>query len=213
MPSFTKTSQNKPLFEFIRKQQDNERFVRSLEIGGTFMLISFFLLFAIKPTAYTISSLLGEIQSKEVLVKQLRAKIANVIQAQEAFSQVQGKYQLIESSLPDSPRYNHAYTQLFGSAQNAGIPLNSVSFSLEDNSPYPPESHIETYTSPLNLKTTFPKVISLLNHLTNNRRLVKIKGLSFQIEKDKNQDTSTDTIRFTCVNQYLYWNQNTDEKK
>ena len=53
-----------PLFDYIKKRQENRKLRKTFELAATFILISFFLFFAIKPTALTISALIGDIKSK-----------------------------------------------------------------------------------------------------------------------------------------------------
>ncbi|MFA6249974.1 MAG: hypothetical protein WC686_00530 [Candidatus Shapirobacteria bacterium] len=207
-------SQSKPLYEFLRKQQDNEKFNRGLEITGTFILISFFLFFAIKPTAYTISSLLGDIRSKEELIKKMRTKINTVIQAQESFSLIQGKYRLVDSSLPDSARFNQAYTQVTGSLQSSGLNQSKIPFSLPLNSSYPASSHVSVFASNLALDASFSQAVNFINKLTNNRRLVDIKSISFfRPSIGSGTDSSSGTIKVNFGIEYLYWDSTSNEKK
>ena len=93
-----------PLFDYIKKRQENRKLRKTFELAATFILISFFLFFAIKPTALTISALIGDIKSKELLSREMRNKITEVISAQDLFSQVQERYSLVDSCLPALPR-------------------------------------------------------------------------------------------------------------
>ena len=75
---------------------------------------------------------MGDIQSKELLTKQLRTKISDVIIAQDLFSQVQEKYSLVESSLPNNPGFYQATSQILGSSQNHQIFLNKIDYLVQD---------------------------------------------------------------------------------
>jgi hypothetical protein len=68
-PSINIFSKINPLISYLSKQRENNKFVKSIEISATFILISFFTFFAIKPTLLTISRLVGDIKAKEILVK------------------------------------------------------------------------------------------------------------------------------------------------
>ncbi|HEX7542661.1 MAG TPA: hypothetical protein VF385_01090, partial [Patescibacteria group bacterium] len=125
-----------PLLSYLSKQRENKKFVRSIEISGTFILISFFTFFAIKPTLLTISKLVGDIKAKELLVKQLKSKINDVIISQDLFSQVQEKYALVESSLPTSPRFYQAASQIVGLTEKNQIYLDKINYSITDSNYY-----------------------------------------------------------------------------
>ncbi|MFA6008205.1 MAG: hypothetical protein WC784_06245, partial [Candidatus Shapirobacteria bacterium] len=155
------TSRVQPLFAYLQKQRENQKFIRSLEIGATFLLISFFALFAIKPTLITISALVGEVKSKELLQKDLKGKINDVITAQDLFSQVQEKYSLVESSLPGNPRFFQAATQINLNANNYQISLNKLNFIANDSN---------SFSVSVGTVAAFPTILSLISDITQNRR-------------------------------------------
>jgi len=81
-----------PLFDFLKKQREIEKNRKVFELSITFAIISIFLFFAIRPTFLTISTLVGDIKSKELLTSKMKIKIDQIITAQDNFSQVQEKY-------------------------------------------------------------------------------------------------------------------------
>jgi len=90
--------------------------------------------------------------------------------------------------------------------------LESIGFNPENNNPYPPESHIASFVSPVSVRTSFSQVVDFLGRLTANRRLINIREISLQMEKDKNQDIPTNFNKFSYTNQYLFWNQENEKK-
>jgi len=169
------SSRINPLFVYLQKQKENQKAVKLVEIGATFFLISFFIFFAIKPTFLTISSLLGDIQSKELLNKQLRVKINDVIIAQDLFSQVQEKYSLVESSLPNNPGFYQATSQILGSSQNRQIFLNKIDYLVQDPN---------YFSTNISTSSSFLPSISLISDILQNRRLIDLNGFSFSLSKD-----------------------------
>ena len=69
--------QIQPLYQHVRRQAENKKTVKYVEIGTTFSLIAVFLFAAIAPTASAISKLIGEIKAKELTVKEMKTKINN----------------------------------------------------------------------------------------------------------------------------------------
>lgn len=201
-----------PLLEYIKKQQENRKVAKSVEIGATLFFISFFLLFAIKPTALTISALIGDIKSKEILVKQMRKKINEVVEAQNRFAQVQGNYKLIDSCLPDSPRYFHAISQISQAFSTNNESVNDIGIILSSklkNQPY-----LKSYSANFDQAVPFPVSLDILSRLLSNRRLFTIKNINFgQIDSKKTNnpaDISADpsAINFRFTTNIYYWNQN-----
>ena len=69
----------------------------------TLATITFFALFAIKPTVTTIASLVKEINSKKVVDQKLQTKINSLRQAQTNYSLISDKLVLIDQVLPQEP--------------------------------------------------------------------------------------------------------------
>jgi len=169
------SSQANPLFTYLQKQRENQKFIKLLEIGGTFFLISFFTFFAIKPTFLTISSLLGDIKSKELLTKELKTKINDVILAQDMFSQVQEKYSLIDSSLPINPRFYQANSQVVGLSKNNQIIIDKISYLVHDQN---------YFSTSISTSSSFPLAVSLISSILQNRRLTGIDNFTISLDKD-----------------------------
>jgi hypothetical protein len=193
--SFSKLS---PLFTYLSKQRENRKFIRSLEISATFILISFFTFFAIKPTILTISKLIGDIKAKEILVKELKKKIDDVIVSQDLFSQVQEKYSLVESSLPTSPGFYQATSQIVGLTEKNQIYLDKISYSI-NNGNY--------FTTSISTSSSFLSATSLLSELLQNRRLLEINQVSFSLKKDSLNNTGNMIDISVPLNIY-YWPPN-----
>lgn len=125
--------QLQPLYKHLRQQAENKKSYKYLEIGATFSLIAIFLFTAIAPTASAISKLVGEIKSKQILEKKLKAKINSIILAQENYSSMQedSLYQVLESSFPSRPRYYQSVLALSSNSQNSSSNINQLTFILD----------------------------------------------------------------------------------
>lgn len=210
MSKFNLTSQVKPLIKYLKKKQENDRFLKSVEIIATLLLIIFFSVFAILPTAKTISALLGEIESKKVLVKSMRSKINQVVMAQDSFSKIQAKYLLVESSLPTSQRFFNAATQLQLAGAYAQIPISDVSFGL-DNNQIVTADQSNHFMADLALTGNFLSMIDLVKNIEDNRRLNQISSVRFSPYKTKNKNPVLDQTQATNLSvgiNFFYWPNN-----
>lgn len=191
------------IYKYIRKQRENQRFLNYLEITATFILISVFLFFAIKPTATAIFSLLGEIKSKELQTSQMKAKIISVVQAQDIYSQVQEKYNVIESSLPDRPKYYQSALNFSSLSQKSAFFLDQISFGLGSDVTSQLSPNIESYSVNITSKTNYNSILDLIKNILNNRRLVDLKTI--QLSKIENKDNSpSNDIRLNITTKLFY---------
>jgi len=202
-------SRIKPLYEYLKKQQENYRFVRTVEISATFVLISFFLIFAIRPTVLTISSLWGDIQSKQLLKKQLEVKIDNIVKAQDLFSQVQERYQVVDSSLPDRPGFSEVAQQIQQTGANSGLDINSFDYNIQNDSQKSSSPNLKSYQVPVNLNGSFSAVAKLISDLLQNRRLIDISsisiGLSLPPASASPAVAPSGAITASFLSSYYYW--------
>lgn len=195
----------RPMYDYLNKQKDNQKLIRSVEITATFILISFFLVFAILPTASAISGLIGEIKAKELMVKTLKSKINNVITAQDAFSQIQERYALISSSLPDRPDYYGATNQVVGVMKELGIPTGNISYNLneldaKDNNL---QKSIKSFTISFPLKCDFSQSKKLISQLIANRRTSFYPSVSYQLKESE----SGSGLSLDLTATFYYWDK------
>lgn len=200
-------SRAKPLFDYLKKQQENRKFVKSIEIGATFVLITFFLIFALRPTIVTISALKGDIESKKILKEELRVKINKVIAAQELFSQVQERYTVVNSSLPDKPNYYDSAMIVQQIAKKYNIPAESLAFTL-DTDDVKEDPGIKSFSIGVGVNGPFTNALSFAADVLKNRRTDYISTISFsnaaEIASTASPSASSGiSTRFSTV--FYYW--------
>ena len=211
-------SRGRPLAEYLKKQRENKKFIKTVETSGTFALIIFFLLFAIRPTALTISALIGEIKAKEQMVAEMRKKIGTLVLAQDAFSQVQGKYKVINSALPDNADYRQSMIQITSAAKESGIPIDKLNYDLagvkKDSGP----SQLESFSVSINRTASFQSALDLTDKLIHNRRLISLESIRISSAKDEKKSSESEStppdnqINISFVNEIYFW-QAQNEKK
>lgn len=205
----------KPMFGYIKKQQQNRQFQRTLELTATFALITFFMYFAIRPTFLTISALKGEIESKKIIKEELRKKINSIIIAQDLYSQIQGNYQIVNSALPDRPDYYQSAWEIVSTAGENSVATGNLQFSLETaaNSNTGKDSldpGLGLFSIGVNSTGPFLSLVNTAAGLIDNRRLVNISSLRFStgIKPDEVSATGTASGQAIINNfnaDFYYW--------
>lgn len=198
-PQFN-TSRLSPIIEYIKKQKDIEKNSHMIEIGVTFFIISFFLFFAIKPTVLTISSLVGDISSKNILTQKMKTKIDQVITAQDNFSQIQEKYFLVEEALPSSQNYVETINQILSISSPNNIFFDKIVFAQSDKN---------YFSTQISTSSSFSSGINFLASIFQSRRLINTSQISFT-QTQETQESGK--IMFSFPLDIYYW-QNQNEKK
>src|SRR3990167_11255024 len=75
----------------------------SIFVVISFMTVSFFSLFAIKPTLVTISELVREIEDKKIVNQQMDGKLNDLARAQSEYLAIQNDLPIIFTALPEDP--------------------------------------------------------------------------------------------------------------
>lgn len=188
-------NQIRPLYQYLRKQAENKKIVRYLEVAGTFFFIAIFLFLAIKPTALAISSLLGEIKSKEISSQKMKARINSIIQAQDSFAQAQEKYSVLESGFPSNPSFYQTAVNFSTLAKGSSLKINQLEFDLsEDEDKKNNDSLIKSFQVNFSSTGDYQSALSFIKELLNNRRLINIYSIQFSQPKDSNTLTGSSVI-------------------
>jgi len=194
--------QLRPMYSYIRKQAENQKFLKYLEVGGTFTLIAIFLFFAIMPTMTTIFSLLGEIKSKESYLQKVNAKINNIIKAQDIYAQVQEKYSLIEESFPSQPQYYSSASNLATMFRDSSLDISQVNFILDNDTDK--DTNFGSYQVNISGEGQYSNVLNIIKNMISNRRLINTSSIQInQIEADKTETVSS-KIKVNISNDLYY---------
>jgi Tfp pilus assembly protein PilO len=196
------------LLEYIKKTGENRRFVQTLELSLTLLLIAGFGFFAIRPTFLTISNLMGEIKAKEIAVKEMQKKINSLEIAQKTYSDIQKDYLAIERSLPQSPGYNDASITLRSAAKQHSIEFEKIGFNLkydDKNSTSPNKSLVATknYSTIVNIKSDFVSLINLIDKLSRTQRPIIISSVNMAIQQQREASASGISLGVNPVFYYL----------
>lgn len=109
---------------FYKKREDLRIF---LEIILSLVAISFFGLFALRPTFLTIAQLIKEIKNKEETLVKMDLKIGNLQTAQKVLEEEAGKISILESSIPIVPQPDIFVRQIEGLASKNSVKIMGIS--------------------------------------------------------------------------------------
>jgi Tfp pilus assembly protein PilO len=199
------------MYSYIRKQAEKEKFIKYIEIGATFTLIAIFLFFAIMPTMTTISSLIGEIKSKEAFIKKVDLKINNILKAQESYSQVQEKYSLIEESFPSLANYYNGATNLATVFKESSLDINQISLNLSEDKDKKTQ-FFKSYQISISGEGQYSSVLEMVKKMLSNRRLINTSSIRLdQLDSDNGSNISKN-IKVNLLSD-LYFLPDNNEKK
>lgn len=166
-------------------------FRTGLELLLTLFTISFFLIFALRPTANTITELWANLNSQKEIKTRLEQKIRDLSSAQKVWEAEQKKLELVEEALPQKPNPDTYIKQVENLAATRGLSINFLSvdrvmlrgeIQKEGQQEEKGKARIpglETVGSSLSLSGQYSGLLGFLEDLEKLRRVVKTLSLSF----------------------------------
>lgn len=156
-------------------------------------------IFAVRPTALTITQLLTDINNKQETVNLMDTKIKNLAAAQALMSSQKGNIDLLASAVPDFPEPNTYIRQVEGVAQKDGVTLTS---SAIDSTTLKGKAEAVPTQVDANQKVSLPdgakglslnflvagnyqQIISFLTDLENLRRPIILDGITLGTTQEK----------------------------
>lgn len=170
-------------FKSIAQNYGQKPVVRtSIELLLTFLTISFFAVFAIRPTVNTIAGLIAEIKTQKEIQTKLDEKLVNLKKAQVAYAQGSAGLTFLEQALPKGPQPDQLVRQLEGLAAQDGLVLASLNI---DKTPLfgkvVQEESKKTgsqFEVSFLIKGDYQRVLAFLLDVENLRRIINITSVS-----------------------------------
>jgi Tfp pilus assembly protein PilO len=175
--------------EAYKRYKVKEEFWRNAEILATLLTICLLLVFAVRPAVVVVSGLLSEIKSKKIIFSKMRSKVGGVVEAQEKFSQLQGKKYLLDRFYPVSPQLAWGTAQLIGLVFDANLDFSSISLGKLDMINFSAAVGNKKSTSGINFslsaKGYYPDISRFISSLNELARWVEIDNYSITAPKDE----------------------------
>lgn len=149
----------------------------SIELLLTLLAISFFSIFALRPTVNTIFELLANIRGQEQTQEAMLQKVQNLDLAQDTWTSETSRRFLLEQALPKDPQPDHYLRQTEGLVARHNITLKS--FSTDKVVILGKDTEKNSFNVVLSISGDYPSLMSFLKDLETLRRIIKINSLSF----------------------------------
>lgn len=184
----------------------------SIELLLTFLTISFFAVFAIRPTVNTIAKLVADIKTQKDIQTKLNDKITNLKKAQIVYTQEKTRLALLDQAYPKGPQPDTLASQLEGLAAQNSLKLESLNVGkttlagkIINDQPKGTESQFELSFL---VKGEYKNILIFLKDVENLRRLINITSVSAGLSKKSGEEGA---ILLTIGAQVPYY-PNTIEK-
>ena len=162
-----------------------------LEIILSLVTISFFGIFALRPTFLTISTLLKQISSKKDTVAKMDIKIKNLQTAQNILNQESLRVPILELSVPTFPQPQTFVHQIEGGASTAQVQILGVRIdeTLLKGAALIDDQGMMGFS--VSATGSFQNLFSFLENLENLRNPIKIDVLGISLTKQEKVNVLT----------------------
>lgn len=154
----------------------------SLALILSLLTVSFFGLFAIKPTSTAIAKLIKELKESQKINQTLEKKVNNLTQAQFAFTTLQSDLIFVDRALPKKAEFNRLAGKINFLSFNHNLILSSFSFGE-----FEMLSSVNEAT-PIKIRLSvaggFEDIKNFLKDLENLDRSIEIEAVSFSTKTD-----------------------------
>ncbi len=199
-------------FQNLRQVYEQKAEVKeSIELLLTFLTISFFIVFALRPTINTITELISSINSQKEIQNKLETKLSDLSRARQGYTQQEKRLFLVDQALSRDPAPDFFLRQLEGLA--AAHNLNLKSFSVGESLLYgqAPKEIKEPRNKPLVAGTkqtviafiingSFENAMEFLQDLENLRQIFTVETFSFGTGKAGSGNSTILTISGAITN-------------
>jgi len=187
---------NKELLEkiFTKKTQDYSFSILF------FLILSIFVVFAIRPSLTTAFSLTKEENDLKTLDDQYEMQIGNIINLQSTIEENRDKLYLVEESISNSPQVNKIIMDIKKVGDSNSIIITSLSIG-EVNLTELDNKSLQTLKISLEGSGNYENIMAFIKTLFNKRRLETIEKMKI-IKDEKNTSNSTLTIKMDIQGYY-----------
>ena len=154
----------------------------SLSLILTLLTISFFSLFALKPTFLIIAKLIKELRDMKKVDQTLSQKVNNLKQAQNNYNKIKNDIVYLDHSLPKKPNFNQFNQQISLLAFKHNLIISHSSFSEFELIPTSVSKEQPVLKFKITVAGDFSNIKKFLNDLENLDRLITINRTLFSLK-------------------------------
>lgn len=165
----------KSLVPFMESKKAASYFALTLSL----LTLSFFGLFAIRPTLITAISLMKQVSDLRKLYVDYENKIGSLLRAQSEYEQIRDDIPLINAALPANSSFSKIAKGIERFAAQESLTINQFQIDPVTISSPPVASKLYDFGFTIIGIGKYSSISSFLGHLTNWQRIVSIKSLEF----------------------------------
>jgi len=145
------------------------------------LTVTFFVIFAIKPTLVTIAQLIKQTKDQKLVVGELEKKITSLSQAQNEYLAVESDLYLVDEALPQEPKVPLLIKQLETLAYQSDVNIGRLRINEVD---LKKTGSAKTEKQPLSFSFAafgnYSNLKAFLSSLSSLRRIILVESFSFQ---------------------------------
>ena len=180
----------------------------------SFLAVSLFGWYAIRPTIQTILYLRREIKDNVVVSQKMEEKISALVEAQALYQEVQPQLSIVNQSLPPSPEVMSLVAQLRNLANSTNASLSAITIPTvplagqdatrsaqqpgAGRGPTTPKpAKLNEFPISIQLSGTFATIQSFLGGINTMRRLTSVDTLTLIPSRDSGIAAGTNMLQLT----------------
>lgn len=171
-----------------------------LTLTLSLLSLSFFGIFAIKPTITTAVSLTKNIQDLRDLKQQYEDKIGNLIRAQSEYEKIRSDLAYLDTAIPANASFTKLVQAVERFADKEDVTINQFQIDTVPVSTLSSSSKMYNFGFNLSVSGKYPSLTSFISHLLNWKRIVTINSFDFS----KEISTPGANLRFTLKGTAFY---------
>lgn len=160
----------------------DKKTVSYFTISLSLFSLSFFGLFAIRPTLITAVSLINDVRNLRTLNLQYENKISDVIKSQAEYEKVRDKINLVDYAVPKTSEFQNLARGFETFAVKDGVFINQMQIDRAPISVIDTSKELQNYNFILTAMGNYSSIKTYLSHLINWKRIVNISSLDFSRE-------------------------------
>ena len=187
-------SRNSSYYLYLQRMALKPGFKETLGITLSLITVSFFLIFALKPSLTKIASLKKSIEASQQTLDQLKKKKTALVGVERLWSQIKDENKRVEKTIPLGPDYNYFVKEVEWVAQTTGVKYANGSFSASlIKSDLINAYEINQHLAPIEIKVNlrfegdYPNLMETLDKLTELDRLLEIKSVTINQNDNKSE--------------------------
>ncbi len=204
----------KKYFTDIRRIAGQAVFQESFTVVLSLFLVSFFIVFALRPTFVKIAELRVQIETSEKTLTQLQVKTQSLSRAADLWNEITPYREQLNASIPVGPAYVEFVKEVEALSARHGVAYEGASFASSlitqvGSNFYSPEKPLEGIAVPYTVRVSgsYPNLINFLKDFRMIDRVVSFENVGFSRETQRGQVGATKVTMNLSGESYYFGNK------